>query len=152
MPGPPSFRRRMAMRSRQWEDGTIVVVLETGEEVMGSLAEIAGSHDVGAARVEGIGAFREATLGFYDLARKEYGRLRIEEEVELLALLGNVSRFEGGPRIHLHATVGFSDGSTRGGHLFDARVGATCEVFVSTLTGALERRQDDEVGLPLLAP
>ncbi|MGH2725173.1 MAG: PPC domain-containing DNA-binding protein [Actinomycetota bacterium] len=139
------------MNARRFDDGTFVVVLQTGEEVMGSLAALADEHGVGGARVEGIGALREATLGFYDLGRKEYDRFRIEEEVEVLALLGNVSRFEGRPRIHLHATVSFRDGTARGGHVFDARVGATCELFLSPLPAVLERRQDDEVGLPLIS-
>lgn len=140
------------MNARRFDDGTFVLVLRTGEEVMESLAGMADEHDVRGARVEGIGALRRATLGFYDLARKEYERFRIEEEVELLSLLGNISRFEGRPRVHLHATVSARDGTARGGHVFDAVVGATCELFVSPLPGPLNRVQDEEVGFPLIGP
>jgi predicted DNA-binding protein with PD1-like motif len=140
------------VNARRFDDGTVVVVLATGEEVMESLTSVAREHAVEGARVAGIGALRGATLGFYDLARKDYDRFRIEEEVELLSLLGNISRFEGRPRVHLHATVSGRDGAARGGHVFDAVVGATCELFVSPLPAALERLQDDGVGLPLIAP
>jgi predicted DNA-binding protein with PD1-like motif len=89
-------------------------------------------------------------VGFYDIERREYDRIPVEEETEVLALLGNVSVTDDGPRVHAHATLSRRDGSALGGHLFEGRAGATLEVFVLEVPGELRRVPDDATGLPLL--
>jgi predicted DNA-binding protein with PD1-like motif len=89
-------------------------------------------------------------VGFYDIERSEYDRIPIEEETEVLALLGNLSVTDDGPRVHAHATLSRRDGSALGGHLFEGRAGATLEVFVLEVPGELRRVPDEATGLPLL--
>jgi predicted DNA-binding protein with PD1-like motif len=89
-------------------------------------------------------------FGFYDLERKEYDRIPIEEHTEVLSLLGNLSVTDEGPRLHAHVTLGRRDGSALGGHLFEGNAGATLEIFVREEPGELRRSDDPEVGLPLL--
>jgi predicted DNA-binding protein with PD1-like motif len=48
--------------------------------------------------------------------------------------------------------VGFPDGSTKGGHLLEARVWPTLEVFVTELPRALVKQYDPESGLDLIDP
>jgi predicted DNA-binding protein with PD1-like motif len=55
-----------------------------------------------------------------------------------------------GPRVHAHVTLGRRDGSASGGHLFEATVSATLELFVREEPGELRRVPDEHVGLPLL--
>lgn len=117
---------------------------------MGSLAAFAGDQGVRGAEISGIGAFERAVIGFYDFGTKDYQRIPVEEETELLALLGNVSVTDEGPRVHLHATLGRRDGSAAGGHLFEAHVSATVEAFLREEPVELRRTMDDGVGLPLL--
>lgn len=114
------------------------------------LTGFAREQQVGAARLHGIGAFVGAELGFYDFDRKEYERFRIEEETEVLGLVGNLSVMDEGPRVHAHVTLGRRDGSAVGGHLFEGHVGATLELFVTESPDELRRAHDDAVGLPLL--
>lgn len=140
------------MDSRRVDDRTFIVVLATGEDVIESLSRFARDQGVATARLTGIGALEGATMGFYDRPRKDYERYSIDGAVELLSLTGNITTFEGEPRIHVHAVVSDRDGSARGGHLFDARVGPTLELFVVTLPTELQREMDDEVGLPLINP
>jgi predicted DNA-binding protein with PD1-like motif len=61
--------------------------------------------------------------------------------LELLALTGNILPNEQGALdCHLHVMASRSSGDVLGGHLFDARVFATCEVVLSELTAeGLER-------------
>ena len=88
--------------------------------------------------------------GFYRRARKDYDRFGLEEELEVLSLNGNVAVGDEGPRVHAHGVVGRADGSARGGHLFEAHVGPTLEVFVVESPQELRRRRDEEFELPLL--
>ncbi len=66
---------------------------------------------------------------------------RVEGPLELLSLAGNILPDEKGELdCHLHVMAARSSGDVLGGHLFGARVFATCEVVLSELTAeGLER-------------
>jgi len=66
---------------------------------------------------------------------------RVEGPLELLGLTGNILPDERGELdCHLHVMAARSSGDVLGGHLFGARVFATCEVVLSELTAeGLER-------------
>jgi predicted DNA-binding protein with PD1-like motif len=123
---------------------------ERGDAFVDSLARFSGEERIASSRIEGIGALAEARLGFYDLERKDYDRFSVDEDTEVLSLLGNVTRKDGLPWVHAHVTLGRRDGSAVGGHLFEGLVAATLEVFVSEVPGELVREMDDEVGLALI--
>jgi uncharacterized protein len=89
-------------------------------------------------------------VGFFDAERKDYDRLTVEEETEVLALLGNLTVMDDSPRVHAHVTLSRRDGSALGGHLFEGQTGATLEVFVVEVPGPLRRSLDETVGLPLI--
>ncbi|MGH2710887.1 MAG: PPC domain-containing DNA-binding protein [Actinomycetota bacterium] len=127
-----------------------LVRLEQGEEVVGQLTSLASAEGIGAAELSGIGAFERAVIGFYDLETKEYDRIPVEEETEVLSLLGNLSVADDGPRVHAHVSLGRRDGSALGGHLFEGNCGATLEIFVREEPGELRRVPDPAAGLPLL--
>jgi hypothetical protein len=65
----------------------------------------------------------------------------VEGPLELLGLTGNILPDERGELdCHLHVMAARSSGEVLGGHLFGARVFATCEVVLSELTAeGLER-------------
>lgn len=140
------------MRAKRVNEHTFVVVLDPGEDVMSALTGFAADHGVTAARVSGIGALSEVTFGFYERDRKDYDRMTLTEQVELLSLLGNLTVTDEGPRLHAHVVVGRPDGSALGGHLFHASVWPTLEAFVISSPVELRRRMNDEVGLPLIDP
>ncbi len=138
------------MRSRRVDDQRFVLVFDPGEVVMEGLVGFARDQGITGARLSGIGAFREATVGFFDRDRKDYERHTIDEQVELLSLDGNLSTTEEGPRAHVHVVLGRRDGTAHGGHLFEARVWPTLELFVDLVPVELARRMNDEVGIPLI--
>ena len=115
-----------------------------------SLTSFARDHGIRAARLHGIGAFTDAELGFLDSGRRDYDRFRVEEHTEVLAFLGNLSVTDEGPRVHAHVTLGKRDGSAVGGHLFEAHVGATLELFVLRFDAELRRTPDEATGAALL--
>ncbi len=126
------------------------LVFETGESVMEELQSFAEARDLTASHFTGLGAFSEATLAFYDLDEKEYRPIAVDEQAEVASFTGNIARYDGEPRLHVHAVLGRPDGSTVGGHLLDATVRPTLEVTLTETPGRLQRQYDEASGLPLL--
>jgi predicted DNA-binding protein with PD1-like motif len=130
---------------------TFALVFDTGEEVMEGLSGFAKENDLDAASLTAIGAFFDATLGYFDMEKKVYKEIPVEEQVEVLSLLGDIAPKEDGePQVHAHVVLGTSEGTTRGGHLLEARVRPTLEVIVVESPEHLRRKTDEETGLPLL--
>ena len=89
-------------------------------------------------------------LGFFNTESKEYEKMEVKGAVELLALNGNSSWKGNTPFVHLHAVIGKEDGSVIGGHLLEAKIGVTGEIFVHKIGKRLERQKDDAFGLFLI--
>lgn len=132
------------------DSSSFVVVFDTGDEFPVVLENAAESRGIGAATFTGIGSFSEAVLAYFDVSSKQYKEISVPEQVEIVSLIGNVSRYEAGIRIHAHALLGRPDGSTIGGHLVEAKVRPTLELFVTEYADSLERTRDEESGLPLI--
>lgn len=128
------------------------LVFDRGDEVVATLEDFARSAELGAARFAGIGAFRDAVLAWFDWDAKDYRRIPVDEQVEVMSLLGNVSREDGAPKVHAHVTVGTATGDARGGHLLEAHVRPTLELFLTEAPARLERRKDEASGLALIRP
>jgi uncharacterized protein len=129
---------------------TFAVVFDTGDEVIEGLERFARAAGVTGAGFTAIGAFRRATLAFFDLEAREYLEIPVDEQVEVLTLAGNIGRHDGEPKIHAHGVLGRRDGSTVGGHLLRAEVRPTLEVVVTETPSHLLRVEDEETGLPLI--
>jgi predicted DNA-binding protein with PD1-like motif len=129
-----------------------VVVFDTGEEAMGGLGSFAAEAGLTAARFTAIGAFSSAVVGYFAWDRKEYERITVDEQVEVLALTGDVALSDGHPALHAHVVLGRRDGTTRGGHLLEGVVRPTLEVMVEDAPAALRKRHDPETGLALIDP
>ena len=69
--------------------------------------------------------------------------------MEISNLCGTVSRKDGQVYLHLHVTVCGKDMIARGGHANELRVSATCEMVVRTISGDVDRRLDENIGLNL---
>lgn len=150
---PESERKECEVQSKllhQDGEATYAVIFETGDEVMAGLTAFAQEHGLDGGHFTAIGAFSSATLGFFDIERKEYKKIPIDEQVEVLTLIGDVTLEEGEPKIHAHAVLGLSDGTTRGGHLVSAHVRPTLELILIESPAHLRRRFDSEAGLALI--
>lgn len=129
---------------------TIALIFDSGEEVMENLVRFVRDQNVSAARFTAIGAFSEATLGYFDVERKDYVRIAVNEQVEVLSLVGDVALEKEEPKIHAHVVVGKRDGTAHGGHLLSARVRPTLEVILIQSPSFLKRTYRPEVGLALI--
>ncbi len=129
---------------------TFAAVFERGDEVMGALQVFAQGQGLRASRMTAIGAFEQATLGYFDWDRKDYVRIPVDEQVEVLSFIGDIALDNGKPKLHVHVVLGRRDGSTVGGHLLEARVRPTLEVLIVDSPSYLQRRHDPESGLALI--
>ena len=129
---------------------TYAVILESGDEVMQNMLAFTRQQQLKASQFNAIGAFSSAMLGFFDFSTKDYRKIPVSEQVEVLNVAGDISEYKGEYRIHAHVVVGKSDGSAHGGHLIRATVHPTLEVIVTESPAHLVRRMDDESGIPLI--
>ena len=130
---------------------TFVAVLDKGDEAVEALTRFAAEHGIDAGQLTAIGAFSRATLGWFDRQARDYRRIPVDEQAEVLSLLGDLAPGEDGrPKLHAHAVLGRADGGTVGGHLLAGEVWPTLEVVVSEAPAALRKRTDRETGLALI--
>jgi uncharacterized protein len=129
---------------------TIALVLDQGDEVMAKLQGFAAEHNLMASRFTAIGAFERATLGYFNWERKAYDRIPVDEQVEVLALVGDIALDGSKPKVHAHAVLGKRDASTVGGHLLEALVRPTLEVLLIESPAYLRRVHDPHSGLALI--
>jgi predicted DNA-binding protein with PD1-like motif len=129
---------------------TYVLRFEEGEILPDRLLEFLSAESIAAGSLTGIGALKRSRIAFFDIEAREYRDIDLDEQMEVLALAGNVALHEGKPLVHAHVTLGRRDGSTLGGHLRWGIVRPTLEVFLRTLPQPLQRALDPNCGLPLL--
>ena len=141
------------MRTKVLAEGetrTIALVFETGDEVVSTLERFAQEQGLDAAHFTAIGAFSRATLGYFSWETKEYLKIPVDEQVEVLAAAGDIALQEGKRKVHAHAVLGRRDGSTVGGHLLAAFVRPTLELMLTESPAHLRRVHDPETGLALI--
>jgi predicted DNA-binding protein with PD1-like motif len=141
------------MRSKPLDrEGTYAVIFETGEDPMEGLRRFAEERRLGASSFTAIGAFSEAELGYFDWQKKDYERIPVRDQVEVLSLMGDIALEGDKTKVHAHAVLGRRDGSACGGHLLSARVRPTLEVILSASPAHLRRVYDPASGLALIKP
>lgn len=127
------------------------VIFEIGDEIATGLAKFATEKKIEAAHFTGIGAANDLKLAWYNLSKKEYKVIIVDEDTEVLSLLGNIGVLDGKPIVHCHIVVGLEDGRTVGGHLLHGTVKPTLEVIVTVEPSLLKKVYNPEVGLPLFS-
>ena len=128
------------------------VIFAKGDEVLSGLTDFAIKYKVESAHFTGIGAVSGATVGWLDLGAKAYRPIHVDSQVEVLSMMGDVATFNGKPVVHAHMVFGRSDGTTVGGHLWEAHVSPTLEVFVSVDKVPLKKKADEASGMKLIDP
>ena len=126
---------------------TVVLRLEIGEDIVSCVKDVCTRRRIKAAHISGIGALKRTVVGVYNMATKVYKANEYNEFMELTNLCGNVSVMNGESYIHLHATLADEEGRAFGGHLNEGIIGATAEIFITVLDGAIDRAHCDETGL-----
>ena len=134
----------------QQGEKTFVLIFDTGDEVVSGLLDFARNHYLDSSHFTALGAFSDVVVGYFDWAKKEYTRIPLPEQVEVLALVGDIALDQGEPKVHAHVVVGKADGTAHGGHLIEAHVRPTLEVVLVESPQHLQRQSDPESGLALI--
>ena len=131
----------------QTSEKCFLIRLMKGDDILLSLQKFCKEHqEIGAGKINGIGAVSHAVLGFYD--GHQYLENDFEEPLEILSLLGNVAKDQ---IIHIHGIFGRKDGSCIGGHILPGcTVSFTCEIHLTVLIPSVKRVKDIETNLQLL--
>jgi predicted DNA-binding protein with PD1-like motif len=132
------------------EQKTFAVILDSGDEVMGSLLLFAKQQQLSASRFTAIGAISKATLGFFDFTIRDYKKIEVDEQAEVLSLVGDISMYKDEQKLHAHIVLGKADGTAHGGHLMEATVHPTLEIIITESPIYLEREIDKDSGLALI--
>jgi uncharacterized protein len=131
---------------------TIALVLEHGDEAMSAMTSFAVEHRLGASHFTAIGAFSRAVVAYYDWTTRQYRHIDINEQVEVLSLVGDVLIERDLPRVHAHVVLGKADATAHGGNFVEGHVRPTLEIVITETPRHLRRRFDPESRLALIDP
>jgi uncharacterized protein len=127
----------------------LLASLEYGADIIGQISRLAGDEKIETGIFDAIGALSRAELGYYDQVSRQYGKILVEEPMELVSCLGNITMKKGQPFVHAHAILGDKNGKVLGGHLTSGLVFAA-ELHLEELQGPpLKRALDSITGLHL---
>jgi uncharacterized protein len=142
------------MKSKSITEGAervFVLILDQGEEAFRAIGDFATRENLDGASVTAIGAFSSADIGWFDLAAKKYKSIDVDEQCEVLSLIGDIAKGDDGKSsLHLHAVLGLQDGSVRGGHFLSGVVRPTLEVVISETATHLRRKKRADLGIALI--
>jgi predicted DNA-binding protein with PD1-like motif len=131
----------------------VVLVLDAGEGAFKAVADFAAENGLTAASLTALGAFSRATVGWFDVEAKSYRRIPVEEQCEVLTVVGDIAVGDDGkPSVHMHVVLGLRDGTTRGGHLLEGTVRPTLEITLTETPAHLRRTKRPELGIALIDP
>jgi uncharacterized protein len=130
---------------------SFILIFKTGDELAAGLRQFAKEQKLSAASFKAVGALSSVRLGWFSWETKRYEpSVTLDEQVELLSLIGDVALKDDEPVVHAHAVVGKKDGTAHGGHLLEARIRPTCEVVLTESPAHLQKFVDPESGLALI--
>ena len=123
---------------------------ESGDEFIASLTAFAEAESVSFAVFSGLGGVRRARIAYFNSETREYETHVLDEQFEVVSLIGNIALRDGKPFIHAHAGLGRRDLSMVGGHVMELVARPTIELWLRREAAAVSRVPDEESGLALL--
>ena len=109
------------------------VVFSKGDDVAAGLAEFAKKNHLTDAHFSAIGAFGSAVIGWSDRPKKAFKVVRLNEEMEVSAFNGSITRGrDGNPVVHAHCVVGLlRNGAVYAGHCLQEQVSLTMQLYLT---------------------
>ncbi|MGV8084741.1 MAG: PPC domain-containing DNA-binding protein [Candidatus Bilamarchaeum sp.] len=126
-----------------------LIRLDEDEEVLSSIKDFCTQKKIYSASISGLGAAKSAEIAHYDTKEKKYYTKKLEGMLEVVFLVGNISKLKNAPMAHIHIALGLPDFSTVSGHVMKIIVNPTCEINLLVNTGKVERKFDEKSGLNL---
>ena len=137
--------------SENGKEKTYAIIFDAGDEVKKGLLDFAKENNLTAASFKAIGAFERATFGYFDIEKQDYDKIPINEQVEVISLIGDVALdTKGEPQVHAHCVVAKRDGTAHGGHVLEAFVRPTLELILTESPAEMQKTYREEFGLALI--
>ncbi len=127
-----------------------VLRLDESEEILAIIERFLAEQDIRLGHFLAFGGFSGVALQYFNVSTERYETRQIDEQLEVVSLLGNIALMEGKPKVHAHCVVGDRHERTYGGHLKSGTVKPLLEVFLTAIDGELERVEDKETGTAVL--
>lgn len=112
---------------------TFYLVFSKGDDVAGGLYAFAEKNNLTNAHFTAIGAFGSAVIGWSDREKKAFKVIRVNEEMEVSAFNGSITRDQNGkPNVHAHCVVSLlSTGAVYAGHCLREEVSLTLQLYIT---------------------
>lgn len=127
-----------------------LIRIDKGGKIIETLLEFAKEKKLKSAFLTGIGATSRAELGWFDPSEKVYKTRVFDDPCEITTMLGNIAWFGDDPVAHIHVTLSKPDFSVVGGHLIEATIGVTCEIWMVENDLRVERSLNNPWNLKLI--
>ncbi len=138
------------MEYRKLDKYHYVIRIDKDEEVLSSLIDFCKWEDIKLGSLTGIGNASKIVLSVYDIDSKSYIDKEFNGSLEINNLIANITKKDDFNIVNAH--VNFSDTSfnSYGGKLVECIVGVTCEIFVTTIDGNVNRKYNDSYDVDLI--
>lgn len=128
------------------DNNLYILRFEKGEELLSSLQIFCEKEGIKGAQVQGIGAANHLEIGNFNAKTNTYHKKSYSGEIyEITSIQGNITT----DKSHLHVAFALPSGELFGGHLFQAIINPTCEIFITKIND-LKREKDPETNLDFL--
>jgi predicted DNA-binding protein with PD1-like motif len=139
------------VRSRELDiSRAFFLVFDRGDEVLAKLRAFAQENRIAGGHFTAIGGFDRVRFAWWSWETKEYEERELEEQLEVVSLIGDIALEDGHTKLHAHVTLGRRDGICAGGHLIRGYVRPTLEMQLFDYGSSLTRKRDEETKLSLL--
>lgn len=135
------------MEYKMLENDWYIVRIKRGERIVEEIKKVCEAEKIEGGLITGIGAVDQVELALYDVTKKEYHKKVVDQPFEVTNITGTIG-VEKELIVHLHITLTDKEMKAFGGHLVDARVSGTAEIFIKK-TEKLLKKYDEETGLKL---
>jgi len=126
-----------------------VFKLNEDDDLFLSIKELALKNEISSGMFYLIGAVKKAKFAFYEDGA--YKNIEMNEPMEILSCMGNISKKDEELIVHAHVSFGNSEGKAFGGHLIEGTIiDPLGELFIFELKDDLIRKFDPKTNLTVL--
>lgn len=138
------------MEYRKLDKYHYVIRIDKDEEVLSSLIDFCKWEDIKLGSLTGIGNASKIVLSIYDIDSKSYIDKEFNGSLEINNLIANISKKDDFNIVNAHVNFSDTNFNSYGGKLVECIIGVTCEIFVTTIDGNINRKYNDSYDVDLI--
>lgn len=136
------------MEYKKVNSNSYIIRIIRGEKIIASLKEFCLKGHIQGGFFFGLGAVLDFEVAHYNVEKKLYSSKKYTIPVEMTNITGNIAYFKKEIVIHTHATFSDEKMQTIAGHLVEATISGTAEIYFFK-TPRLNKFYDEDTGLKL---